>query len=453
VLEDDRIFDWAVGENFDHQATYAILAFGRGRGDHPRHCLTSTIHSAYPDCVVSARTAVRRLSVARAISVTGSQVATIALTYQVYELTNSAVWVSGVFLATFASYGILAPIGGWLGDSFDRRVIMIVSDVVAASVFLVLVFASEPWMLLVLALFATAAEVPFLPASQAAIPNLAEPEDLAWANGLVSQAYALGIAVGPLIGGVLVGGVGASAAFGINAVSFLVSAFLVWSIHADFQEDRSAISRHEGGRGLTVGIRLVWSSRVLRLVVAAEIIAYSVIGWAMVSDAPLADLFDVGAIGFAALIAAWGIGMLIGSWAMGRWLGQRRIEVKVIMLGMMLGGIMIALMGVSPWFIPILLACIIGGAGSGCTTVARETLLQRSVPDSVRSSVFAVAEVASSVAFTLGLALAGPAIELLGVRLAYVLSGAVFSLGALMLVPVLLNPDLREAAIDDLPST
>jgi len=390
--------------------------------------------------VADPRAPIRRLASARAISVTGSQVAMIALTFQIYEVTGSAVWVSAVFLATFAMLGVMTPIGGWLGDTFDRRRIMIISDLGAAAVFAVLVFANEPWLLIALALVATLCEAPFLPASQAAIPNLAGDEDLAWANGLVSQAFSLGITVGPLVGGVLVGAVGANLAFGINAVSFLVSALLVWSVRGRFQERRAEGAGGERSVPFTEGVRVVLRSRLLVLVIAAEVVAYSVVGWAMVADAPLAKLFDAGAIGFAALISTWGAGMLIGSWAAGRWMGARPIEVRVMLFGMVVDGVMIALMGLSPLFALVLVVSVLGGAASGFVNVARQLLLQRSVPDRLRSRVFAVAEVVATASFILGLASAGPAIEAFGVREAYVLSGVVFVVGALVLVPLVLRP-------------
>ena len=399
--------------------------------------------------MVNTRAAIRRLSAARAISVTGSQVAMIALTYQIYELTNSAVWVSGVFLATFAAMGILTPIGGWLGDTYDRRMVMIVSDLASAVVFVALVFADKPWMLIALALLATVAEMPFLPASQAAIPNLASDEDLAWANGLVSQAFSLGITVGPLIGGVLVGAIGTGAAFGINAVSFLGSAALVWSVRGRFQERRA-----KGSKAIDVpfteGLRVVWRTRILLTVVIAEVVAYSIVGWAMVSDAPLARLFGVGSLGFAALISTWGAGMLIGSWAAGRRIGQRPIEIPLLFFGMIIDGLMIMAIGLSPLFIGALIVSVIGGASSGMVNVARQTFFQRAVPDRIRSRVFSVAEVVASASFVVGLATAGPVIEAVGVRVAYVLAGVVFIVGALVLIPALRH---RTEGIlsDDLP--
>lgn len=379
-----------------------------------------------------------RLAAARAISVTGSQVALIALTYEIYDRTQSAVWVSAVFLATFAALGILTPVGGWLGDRFDRRVVMIASDLGAAGVFACLVFVDAPWLMVVFALLATAAEAPFLPASQAAIPNLADDADLAWANGLVTQAFSIGITAGPLIGGVLVGAVGTGAAFGINAVSFLVSAILVWSVRVGFQERRSAVDA-PAAVPFTAGVGVVWRSRLLRLLVLSEVVAFSVVGWSMVSDAPLARLFEVGSVGFAALISAWGIGMLAGSLVGGRVVTNAR-ELPLVFAGMLAMGIMVALIGVSPVFAMALAVSALGGGASGLVSVARQTLLQRSVPDRVRARVFAVAEVVSTAAFTLGLATAGPAVEALGVREAYVISGVVFSVGALVVVPLLRRP-------------
>lgn len=392
------------------------------------------------------RAPIRRLATARAISVTGSQVAMIALTFQIYEVTGSAVWVSAVFLATFAMLGVMTPVGGWLGDSFDRRTIMILSDIGAAIVFAGLVFAHEPWLLIALALLATLCEAPFLPASQAAIPNLAGDEDLAWANGLVSQAFSLGITVGPLVGGVLVGAVGANLAFGINAVSFLVSAVLVWSVRGRFQERRDRAAGAAPSVPFTEGVRVVLRSRLLVLVIAAEVVAFSVVGWSMVADAPLAKLFEAGSIGFAALISTWGAGMLVGSWAAGRWMGERPIEVKVMLVGMAVDGVMIALMGLSPLFVLVLVVSVLGGAASGFVNVARQLLLQRAVVDRLRSRVFAVAELVATASFILGLASAGPAIEAFGVREAYVLSGVVFVVGGLVLLPLVRRPPPRPDA-------
>lgn len=390
---------------------------------------------------------IHHLAAARAISVAGSQVALIALTYRIYEVTGSAVWVSAVFLATFATLGVMTPLGGWLGDRFDRRTVMIASDLAAAGVFVALFFVEAPWLLVAFALVATIAEVPFLPASQAAIPNLVSERELARANGLVGQAYSVGVTIGPLAGGVLVGAVGASTAFAINAVSFLVSAALIWSIRRSFQERPVDGGMPAAALPITEGVRAVRRSRVLGLVVLAEVVAYSVIGWAIVSDAPLADYYDAGAIGFGALVSTWGLGMLIGSWATGRRIGERPIEVSVLFAGMVGSGVMVMMMGLSPVFALVLAASVLGGVGSGAVNVSRQILLQRTVPDRLRARVFGVVEALATASFVIGLATAGPVVEAVGVRTAYAASGVVLALGALILLPLLLRPPRSESAL------
>jgi MFS family permease len=398
-----------------------------------------------PSRVIVPTSPIHRLAAARAISVAGSQIALIALTYRIYEVTGSAVWVSAVFLATFATLGVMTPIGGWLGDRFDRRAVMIASDVAAAGVFVALFFVETPWLLVAFALIATIAEVPFLPASQAAIPNLVAERDLARANGFVTQAYSVGITVGPLFGGVLVGAAGASAAFAINAVTFLVSAGLIWSIRRSFQERGGGVDETPVALPITEGIRAVRRSRVLGLVVLAEVVAYSVIGWAIVSDAPLADYYDAGAIGFGALVSTWGLGMLIGSWATGRWMGERAVEVPVLFAGMVGSGVMVLMMGLSPVFALVLVSSVLGGVGSGAVNVARQVLLQRTVPDRLRARVFGVVEALATASFVIGLATAGPVVEVMGVRAAYAASGVVLALGALILLPLLVRPSRPDA--------
>jgi MFS family permease len=200
------------------------------------------------------------------------------------------------------------------------------------------------------------------------------------------------------------------------------------------------------------GIRLVFRTRVLLAVVAAEVVAYSIVGWAMVADAPLAKLFGVGAVGFAALISTWGIGMLVGSWVAGRRMGQRPIEIPLLFFGMIIDGVMIAMIGLSPVFVMALIVSVIGGAASGMINVARQTFFQRAVPDRIRSRVFSVAEVVATASFILGLATAGPVIEALGVRVAYALAGVVFVLGAFVLLPVLRHRGEGVLVDDDLPS-
>ena len=81
----------------------------------------------------TSRSAVRRLALARLISITGGAAAFAALNFTVYERTGSAAWLSASLLLTFGVAGVFAPLGGVLGDRFDRKRVMIASDLAGAA--------------------------------------------------------------------------------------------------------------------------------------------------------------------------------------------------------------------------------------------------------------------------------------------------------------------------------
>src|SRR5918996_6156039 len=100
----------------------------------------------------SGRSAVRRVATARGISLTGSGAAFAVLAYVVYRLTGeSAVWLSMTLLLTMGVQGMVQPIASWLGDRFDRRRVLVISDLCAAGGFVGLSFAPAPRPLLVIA--------------------------------------------------------------------------------------------------------------------------------------------------------------------------------------------------------------------------------------------------------------------------------------------------------------
>jgi MFS family permease len=180
------------------------------------------------------RTAVRRLATARIVSITGGAAAYAALNFTIFERTGSASWVAVSLLLTFGVTGFVGPPAGVLGDRFDRRKVLIASDLAGAACFAMMALSSEPAWLLVWAFLSAIAEAPFWSASEAAIPNLAGPELTTWANSLLNASKLAGIAVGPALGGALLAVTSPSVVFGANAVSFVVSAAIIVSVHARF---------------------------------------------------------------------------------------------------------------------------------------------------------------------------------------------------------------------------
>ena len=123
---------------------------------------------AFPGRDDEARRNVQRVSIAKLISQAGSGAAWIALVAIVYDRTDgSGVWLAAALVGSFAVRAIAGPWVGALGDRYDRRAVMVVSDLAAAAAFVGLAFADAPIALVALASVAALAEAPFGPAANA----------------------------------------------------------------------------------------------------------------------------------------------------------------------------------------------------------------------------------------------------------------------------------------------
>src|SRR5436190_5079087 len=189
---------------------------------------------------MSDRSAVRRLALGDFLSSTGSGIAAVALSFFVYEQTNSAIWLAGTLFFTFGVAGLITPFAGKIADHFDRRHVMIVSDLLSLATWGMLIFTREPALLAGIGFVATVVSLPYWLAAEASIPNLVQEADLPWANGLISAASSTTRLLGPALGGALFALGGAGLAFGVNAASFGVSAIVTLSVRGrSFSAERS----------------------------------------------------------------------------------------------------------------------------------------------------------------------------------------------------------------------
>jgi MFS family permease len=385
--------------------------------------------------VTAPTTAVRRLALSRLISITGSMAAYTALMFEIYERTESAAWLAAALLLTEGVNGLVGPLAAVLGDRFDRRHVMILSDGASAACFLAMAFIDSPGPLVAAAFLSALAEAPFWPASSAAIPNLVPPDRVAWANSLVAIGRNLGITIGPAVGGVLLAAVGASWVFAINAISFVLSSSLIWSVRANFAGEREDEEEH---RGLVAGFRFLLRQRVLRRIAMAWVLFVLGIGMAMVADVPLVDLFDAGSVGFGVLIGVYGVGSILGSLA-GRKLTAQN-EMRWLIIGA--AGVSVFAFGiaVSPWFALVLVLSVAWGAADGLVVVADQNIFQRRTPDAVRSRVLGALDGIVHGTLVVAYLAAAVVLPLVGARGMYALLGVGAGLSVVVLLPLLREP-------------
>ena len=160
------------------------------------------------------------------ISFVGDAVSMVALVILVVQLTGSASAVGGALVAhllpTFAS-----PLFGVLADRFDRRVVLVVSDLVRATLVLGLVFVRDLVLIYGLIFLMGFARTLFNPTIRAAFPSVVGEGYLARANSLIGGSFSASVTVGPALGGLLVAVVGVSGAFLLDAATYLISASLL----------------------------------------------------------------------------------------------------------------------------------------------------------------------------------------------------------------------------------
>lgn len=382
-----------------------------------------------------ARTAVRRLALSRIVSLSGTYAASIALAYSIYQQTRSTGWVAATMILTLGAVGFFGPAAGAISDRFDRRRVMILAEVGAAGCWaLMALVADTPALLLGLALLASLSEAMFVPASGAAIPNLAGEDNLAWANGLIAVGRCAGLTVGPLTGGVLFAAVGPRWVFGLNAISFVVSAGLVASVRGSFAEPGRPPAL-PGHGGLGVGFRFVAREPVLRQMLASWVVFVLGTASTIVAEPLLADDFGAGSVGYGALTACWGGGTIVGAW-LSRGVRQDREALWIVSFsGLMAATCFAVALSARFWMILVWVAAF--GLADGPTQVVEQNLLQRRTPDAVRGRVLGAWEAVMTVSFVAALLLGGLVVGSVGPQGSFAFAGILATIGSGLLLPLL----------------
>ena len=364
------------------------------------------------------------------VSLLGTAAANVALLITMFERTDSAAWVSGTLVATHGVQVFFALFTAGLGDRFDRRRLMVACELAGSACYAAMALVDSPAALLAIALLGAVVASPFHASSAAAIPNLVGPEELSWANSMVGVGRNLGMTLGPVLGGFLAAALGPGAVFGANAVSFLVSAAVIASIHGRFSGVRDGLQGHQG---VYAGLAFLWRDRLLRTLLVAEAVLVLGLGLIQVARVPLVESFGKGSVALGFLDALWGAGLLVGAFT-ARTLNARREPITFV-VG--LAGVAVATMaiGVSPWFGPILGFNLLVGLADSMDLLAGQGIRQRRTPDAVLSRVIAANSSICVVAQMVGYGSSGALVPVIGPQGVYLLCGIVVAASAVICVP------------------
>jgi predicted MFS family arabinose efflux permease len=370
----------------------------------------------------------RRLLAALAVSQLGDWLYNVALLAFVFDRTHSATWLGATTAARVLPIVLLGPLAGILGDRFDRRLVMVLSDTARAVAMLALVavavYGLPIWLVPALAGLATAAASPYPACVAASVPRLVPREQLPAANALRSAIGPLAVVAGPAIGAVLLAVAGVAWAFAANAVTFVASAVLVLAVpQRDAFRPTGSAGREPGvWAAVTVGARELLRRPGASRLIGADVLCSLCYGVQTVLLVTVSIRLGWHDSGYGLLLGAIGAGGFVGT-ALApralRALGSQHAPA----LALLTVGVCLPLLAIVPSYPVVLLAAAACGAGSLLVEVGAETVLQEQLPDEVFARAYGFAFPASIGGIALGSLVAAPLVMALGITGAFAAVG------------------------------
>ena len=327
----------------------------------------------------------RRLWVGQLISLVGRQITLVAVPFQVYSLTRSALYVGllGIVQAVPLICGSLG--GGAIADRFDRRRVLIVTQLCLATCSGLLAlgaFIGHPALLEIYAVVALAALVGAVdaPTRTAIIPNLVGVDRLPGALSLNIVLFQTTLVAGPAIGGLVIAHLGLPAAYSVDVVTFSAAFIAVWLLPP---QGRSSTERERPVAAILRGLSFARRQPVILGGFAMDLAAMIFGLPRAVFPVLAATTFHAGPQGLGLLYAAPGFGAVIAALASGSVARSKRLG-RIIVVAIIAWGLAIIAFGFATtiWVALILLA-VAGGADS-FSAVCRTTIMQRIAPDALR---------------------------------------------------------------------
>ncbi|MGZ4242674.1 MAG: MFS transporter [Solirubrobacteraceae bacterium] len=383
------------------------------------------------------------------VSNLGAQATLVALPFQLYLITHSALLVGLLGAAEVVPLVSMALLGGAIADRMDRRRLLLLTQVglVATAGALALLAALGPAPVPVLyALGGLLAGVNALQnvALSALVPNLTDRERLPRVLAVSYGLSTLSMVLGPAVGGVLIAALGVQSAYTVDAVSCLAVVFTVMLI-----APAPPIMAGEHPRVLTSiadGLRYVFSNRALVGSFAIDLVAMT-FGMPRALFAVLSvSVFHAGAAGTGALYAAVPAGATVAALLTG-WINHARRLGIVVIWAVGVWGLAVALAGLMRSLWPAVALMAVAGAADSVSAVCRSTINQTVTPDHMRGRMSAAFALVVTGGPRLGDIESGSVARAAGVRFS-VVSGGLLCLAGVVVI-ALAFPALRHYDTED----
>ena len=364
----------------------------------------------------------RALLLAEVISTTGAQMTWLALPWFVLTTSGSPGRMTLVMIAELVGFGIAGLPAGSFVQRIGARRSMLAADAIRAP--LMLLVPVLHWTghlslapLVLLALLLGVFGAPYFTAQKVIVPELLGEDEftISQANALFQGAIRATLLLGPPIGGVLIGVIGAANVLVVDAATYVVSFVLV----AGFVPLRKRTVEDAQGdtKGILAGLRVTFRDPLLRVWIPLFLAGDA--GWqAFFAAVPVltVDRFGADAKIAGALFAAFGAGALLGNFLSFRFFAQRVDGLRLIAMS-------VPLQAAPLWLLPLnvgagvmFAAVLVSGIGNGICNPSIHSIWTLRFPPAVRAKAMAAGSTLWGFGTPIGLLVAGPVLSAFGAQ-------------------------------------
>ena len=349
--------------------------------------------------------------------------------------------MGGLFLVRMLAPFLISPIAGVVADRYNRKHILILTDILRAIIVLGFLWIRAPqqvWLLYTLTAIQLALSGFFFPTRTAILPDVVSGPELGAANALSSTTWSVMLGLGAALGGIVAGTWGIYPAFAIDSLTFVVSALFIVQIkydaagHLDASDKTVSSALHEYLEGLR------YLANHLEILVMALHKAvgglFFTSGLQVIQVVIAESVFPIGeggGISLGLMFGIAGVGTGIGPIVARRFTGDRGRPLRVaILLGYLLSSLGLLITAPLFNFETVLVGILLRGIGGGMLWVFSTQLLLQSVPDLFRGRVFSTEFATFTLMSAAGVSLVG-----LGLDSSLGLSGVLWWITALSVIP------------------
>jgi MFS family permease len=329
---------------------------------------------------------------ARFLSIVSSEMISVAVGWQIYNLTHRPLDLGLVGLAQFAPGVLLFLLAGHTADRYSRQSILRIcygGFAICSIVLLALTFRglASVWPVYAVLIANGAVRAFNAPAGQAFLPQLVKPEHfpnaVTWGSSLFQTATILG----PMAGGLIYGMVGSPApVYACATVAYLTAVLLLSTIRVDIAPRRS---QEEPVGVILDGLRYIWRNKLILGCMSLDLFAVLLGGAVALLPVYAREILHAGPYGLGVLRAAPGLGAVTVAILLAHYPLRRRAGLSMLYC---IGGfgVFTIVFGLSRSITLSLIALMLTGAFDMVSVIVRSTLVQLTTPDEMRGRVSAV---------------------------------------------------------------